>query len=139
MFAQGDLVVVTDTSKSPAVIAKLQVASVPDSTHVVLTSQQGGGVPTLASGTFVQLATPCNNVTIQCKATNTAALVVGCNPAMSTSTGAYSIAVLAQTAAGSQPNMLQLSESQGANLESAADYWIAGTAGDSYLASLGLM
>jgi hypothetical protein len=130
MFSIGDWVMLDSTGV--AAEERVLVFSVPNATSIKVK----GMLNAHASGAFVRLAVLANDIYIQPADGNSAALYVGTSSSLSTTTGAFAIKKLLQTAGGTQPQEFYIARhGVGANPEDVGQYWIAGTLNDKYLAS----
>lgn len=139
IFELQDWVILVDPSTTPVTKERLAVVSIPDSTHVTVSAVKSGGVANnYTTSSFLQLGVSINNVYIQSKAGNAAVIAIGTDPAVSSSTGAYAMTLLSPVASGVDPTWFSSSLTMANNPQTAGDYWVVGTAGDKYLASLGI-
>lgn len=142
-FAQvGDWVLLVDPTQNPVLRERLLVLKVVDATHILVAASgqvDAGGVKnSFPAGAWVQLACNTSRVYLQLKNANAAGLWLGTDPAMSSATGAYCIAYL-DTVLSGQPIDITQDEPTGQYPETPANYWVVGTAGDKYLATLGIV
>jgi len=130
MFLAGDWAMLD--ASGAAAEERVQVYIVPNGTSIKVK----GMLNAHASGASVRLAVLANDIYIQPADGNSAALYVGNSSSLSTTTGAFAIKKLIQTAGGTQPQEFYVSRrAAGANPEDIGQYWIAGTLNDKYLAS----
>lgn len=139
MFKQGDYLSVVDPGTYA--MERVIVTSVPaGGNQVVVTGLQNthpGGA--YGVGAWVALASLAQGIYLQGKDGNAGTLYLGTSPQMVTATGTYMMTQLKTAAAGSQPNQFATSLQGPANTEAVNEYWIDGTTGDSYLASIGVL
>ena len=140
MFNVGDCVLLYDGSGSSVVQEAVYVIAIPDSTHVRVnaTGQQNSGVAnSYSTSGFVILNINVNNVYVEAKIGNAALLTLGANRLLNATTGAYAIAQLVNSLGG-PPTNFNAAETVGQNPGAIGQFWIVGTAADSYLVTLGL-
>lgn len=115
---------------------RVLITAVPDGTHVTLSSIQFAH----NNGVFLRLALLINNIYIQAKDGNAAALFIGNSP-LSKNDGTLTMKKLVQVAAGTQPiDFLDtFTTGAGHNSFDSSEYWVVGTAADQYLVSLGIV
>jgi hypothetical protein len=89
-------------------------------------------------GAWVIMSTAANSPYLQAKLGNAAAFTIGAKWNMNPATGLWCTAVVAAQAAG-QPYDYSTSRSGLANPDSMGNFWITGTAADSYLPSMGVV
>lgn len=131
-FLPGDDAALLNTDGSG--LLTVNVVSITDATHMVVQGLFRRAYPV---GAYLSLATNVNSPYVQCKPGNAAAIGIGSKYDVSLSTGVHLIAVLEPTTAGVQPVDFSTVRPGFMNPESLVNYWVVGTANDSYLPSFG--
>jgi hypothetical protein len=117
-----------------------QVVSVVSSTVMnvrgLSLSHTGGA---FGAGAFLSLAININSVFVQALDGNAATLYIGLGPTFVVATGVQMVAKLVTVTAGVQPQYFSSTRSGPANADNLGQLFIAGTAADSYLPSVGVV